>query len=320
MVALRGMQIGIPSPFLPSGQTAMREASLGWWLIAIGVAVVVVVSGLVLVGAMRRRQESAEHMRAAGGGVRWIVVGGIILPTIILLVAFGMTLKALQPAARAAAPPISIEITGHRWWWEIRYQGKDAHAVVLTANEIHIPIGQEIPLTLKSGDVIHSFWVPQLGGKIDLIPGQPNTMWLEADRPGLYRGQCAEFCGMEHARMALLVVAETPGDFATWFAHQQEAATVPDEVAVRGHDLVVGGPCALCHLIRGTSAGGRQGPDLTHLAGRRTLAAGMVPNDRAWLTAWIADPQAIKPGALMPALGLKSQDLVAVVQYLQSLK
>jgi cytochrome c oxidase subunit 2 len=168
--------------------------------------------------------------------------------------------------------------------------------------------------------VIHSFWVPELGGKTDLIPGQENVIWLQADRAGVYRGQCAEFCGTQHAQMALMVVAEAPDDFARWFALQQEGAAVPTGAALRGRDAFVGGPCALCHEVRGTEAGGRQGPDLTHLAGRKTIAAGLLPNDRGKLTAWILDPQTIKPGSLMPRMRLNDQDVAAIVDYLETLQ
>ncbi|HEY7028153.1 MAG TPA: cytochrome c oxidase subunit II [Gemmatimonadales bacterium] len=300
---------------------ATREAQLGWALIAIGVIVVLIITALVLTGTFRHRGEAAEQIRREGEGIRWITIGGIVLPAIVLLAAFGLTLKVLRSQQLPSrSSDVTIEIVGHRWWWELRYQGANSQQHAVTANEIHIPVGRPVRVALKSGDVIHSFWVPELGGKTDLIPGQENVIWLQADRAGVYRGQCAEFCGAQHAQMALMVVAEAPDDFARWFALQQEGAPAPTGAALRGRDAFVGGPCALCHEIRGTEAGGRQGPDLTHLAGRKTIAAGLLPNDRGKLTAWILDPQTIKPGSLMPRMRLNDQDVAAMVEYLETLQ
>jgi cytochrome c oxidase subunit II len=319
-MTLPGLEVAAAGPLRPASEMAAREAQLGWALIAIGIVVVLIIAALVLVGTFRRRGENPEQIRREGEGIGWITIGGIVLPTIVLIVAFALTLKVLRSQeGPSGSRDLSIEITGHRWWWELRYRGGDLQQEAVTANEVHIPVGRPVRLVLKSGDVIHSFWIPELGGKTDLIPGQENIVWLQASRAGIYRGQCAEFCGAEHARMALLVVADNPEDFQRWFDRQKEGAALPAGVALRGHDVFVGGPCALCHAIRGTEAGGRQGPDLTHLAGRRTIAAGMLPNDRGKLTAWILDPQTIKPGALMPRMQLNDQDLSAVVEYLETL-
>jgi cytochrome c oxidase subunit 2 len=192
---------------------------------------------------------------------------------------------------------------------------------VITANEIHIPVGQPVEFQLKSRDVIHSFWVPTLHGKRDLIPRHVTTMTLQADRPGVYRGQCAEFCGYQHAHMAILVVAEPLEQFAAWLEHQRRPAAEPSDARQqRGQEVFLSAPCVMCHTIRGTLAGGRVAPDLTHIAGRHTLAAGTLPNTPGHLAGWIIDPQHIKPGNRMPAHSLNADDLQALLAYLGSLK
>jgi cytochrome c oxidase subunit 2 len=311
---------GVPSPLRPASTTALLEARLGWTLLGIGAAVSLIVGVVVLAGLARRRGESPEEIRREGEGIRWITVGGIVLPVLILLATFALTLRALPANREGETGALRLEITGHRWWWEVRYIGQDPHDVAVTANEIHIPVGQPVRVTVTSGDVIHSFWAPQLGGKTDLIPGQPNTFMLSASKQGVYHGQCAEYCGLQHAHMALAVYADPPEQFAGWLSHQSADAEESSNQVRHGRDLFVGGACALCHTVRGTTAGGRQGPDLTHLASRRTIAAGTVPNDRGHLLSWIADPQAMKPGTLMPKVGLSGNDLTAVVDFLQTLK
>jgi cytochrome c oxidase subunit 2 len=192
---------------------------------------------------------------------------------------------------------------------------------VTTANEIHIPVGRPVRFNLFSNDVIHSLWIPNLQGKIDLVPGRLNELWLRADRPGVFRGQCAEFCGLQHAKMALVVVAESSDDFERWLAGNRAPAPAPvTPEQQRGKDVVERGPCAMCHNITGTLAGGRSAPDLTHVASRSTIGAGSVPNTRGYLAGWIADPQHIKPGNRMPSPGLRDEELQAVLAYLETLK
>jgi cytochrome c oxidase subunit 2 len=191
---------------------------------------------------------------------------------------------------------------------------------VTTANEIHIPVGRPVRFEVVAGDVIHSFWIPELAGKTDLIPGQRNVMWLEADHPGVYRGQCAEYCGMQHSKMAMSVVADPPAAFGAWLARQRLPAASPsDPDMVAGEAVFTTSACALCHTIRGTPARGRVGPDLTHLASRRMIAAGTLPNTRGYLAGWIANPQALKPGNVMPAVPLRPTELQVLITYLQSL-
>jgi cytochrome c oxidase subunit 2 len=214
-----------------------------------------------------------------------------------------------------------LEVTSQQWWWAIQYQSDDPSQTFQTANEIHLPVNVPVTISLRSPDVIHSFWVPNLHGKQDLIPGRNTDIHLQPTRTGVFRGQCAEFCGAQHAHMALYVLVETQSDFDRWRAGQLQAASDPaNSTAVRGRDAFMSSACALCHTIRGTDAAGVMGPDLTHLASRSSLAAGTLDYNRGNLAAWIADPQGIKPGNHMPTVGLDPQDLQSITAYLDGLK
>ncbi|MDD1519237.1 MULTISPECIES: cytochrome c oxidase subunit II [Bradyrhizobium] len=216
---------------------------------------------------------------------------------------------------------LTIKIIGHQWWWEVRYEADRPHQSFVTANEIRIPTGQPVKVELESADVIHSFWVPSLTGKMDLITGQKNELQFTARNAGVYRGQCAEFCGLQHAHMAFAVIALPPDEFGRWRDHENQSAASPsDQLGMQGEALFRGRGCALCHNISGTMAGGQLGPDLTHLASRTTIAAGTLPNTPATLAGWIADPQHIKPGNLMPKMPLQSDELIAILHYLEQLK
>jgi cytochrome c oxidase subunit 2 len=216
---------------------------------------------------------------------------------------------------------VNIELVGHQWWWEARYRDADVAREFTTANELTIPVGRPVIVTLRANDVIHSLWVPNLSGKKDLIPGRTATLRLRADRAGTYRGQCAEFCGLEHALMALLVHAVPPAQYEAWAANQRQPAREPaDAVARHGRDVFLGTSCTMCHTITGTPAQAKLGPDLTHLASRQTIAAGMFPNNRGHLAGWIGDPQALKPGVNMPANTLPPDDLQALLAYLETLR
>ena len=255
-------------------------------------------------------------------GPRRAVAWAISICTVllgVLLVASVATDRAL--AALPLQGALHIEVTGHQWWWSVHYDDPDPSRTFDTANELHLPVGRPVVLTLRSADVIHSLWIPSLAGKKDLIPGRTATLVLRADRPGAYRATCAEFCGWQHAWMALPVVAESQAGFDEWAERQRQPAQVPtDSLALQGRRLVLGGDCVMCHRIAGTEAAARNGPDLTHLAGRATLAAGALPNDAAHLAAWVADPSAFKPGVAMPAHAYQPGQLQAVVAYLQSLQ
>jgi cytochrome c oxidase subunit 2 len=250
--------------------------------------------------------------------IAW-ATGAATVGLLALLAADVLTSRAL--ARMPLADAVNIELIGHQWWWEARYLDADPAREFTTANELHIPVGRPVLFTLRATDVIHTLWIPNLQGKKDMIPGRTATLTLRADRPGTYRGQCAEFCGMQHAMMALLVEAEANEDYEAWAARQRRPAAEPAaEAARRGREVFLGGSCARCHTVAGTSANGRMGPDLSHLASRRTIGAGIFPNNRGHLAGWIANPQALKPGVNMPANPLPPDDLQSLLAYLETLK
>jgi cytochrome c oxidase subunit 2 len=299
------------STLAPHSKPAGEIATL-WWSMMIGAWVVFgVVVMLLAVAFLRRRAAPAppEDARAK----RLILVGGGLAPVVVLSVLFAFAVRTL-PATSApkGKEALTVEVIGHQWWWEIRYPGTAA----VTANELHIPARTDVRLEVRTDDVIHSFWVPELNRKIDLIPGRTNSILLRADRVGTYRGQCAEFCGLQHANMAFFVFADPPARFRAWLARESRPA------AVRGNGAAafVGVGCGSCHAIRGTEARADVGPDLTHVASRTTLAAATIPNDRSHLAAWIADPQHVKPGNHMPNLDLEGPEVQALVDYLERLK
>lgn len=309
----------IQSVLAPAGIQAARIAHLWWVMFWVCTVVFILVVGAMAIAVTRgRRGASDAGHRVLSRNVA-IATAASIAALLVLLTHSVVTGRALETLKTPDA--VRIQITGYQWWWDVEYLNPQPSLRAVTANEIHIPVGRPVGLTLLSSDVIHSLWIPNLHGKIDLIPGRVNEMWIQADRPGVYRGQCAEFCGLQHAKMAITIVAEPPDQFEGWVAHQREPApppTLPSQQ--RGLDIVERGPCAMCHTIAGTTAGGRTAPDLTHIASRSTLAAGTVPNTRGYLAGWIVDPQHVKPGNKMPPLALSSSDLQALLDYLETLK
>jgi cytochrome c oxidase subunit II len=243
----------------------------------------------------------------------------VVLGLLVLLAASVFTDRAL--ARMSLKDAVHIEVTAYQWWWSVKYNDGPVSQTFSTANEIHVPVGRPVIVTLKGGDVIHSLWVPSLAGKRDLIPGRTASITFRADHPGIYRGQCAEFCGFQHAFMAFEVHADAPADYETWRQQQLQPAAEPgDPQAQRGRMLFQSIQCAMCHAVQGTIAQGHMAPDLTHLASRRTLAAGALPNTPGNLAAWIADPQKHKPGVNMPPNPMSGADLAALVAYLETLK
>lgn len=308
-----------------SGPRAASTEHL-WWFAFIVAAVVYVLTVGTLFWALaraRRRQRNAEPSPAdAEHRMKRGVVFGLSASVVILLVFLGYDLSVAR--TRDPVPkehPVTIEVTGKQWYWDVTYADTSPHGRFTTANEIHIPVGQPVLFLLSSSDVIHSMWVPNLAGKKDLIPGYTQSLWFQADTPGVYRGQCAEFCGVQHAKMAMEIVAQPLSEYRHWVSSQQGPSAPPtDSVTRRGQEVFLTGTCAMCHAIAGTPAGSHAGPDLTHLASRRTIAAGSLPNTRGNLAGWIVDPQRIKPGAKMPPNMLEPKDLDALLTYLQSLK
>jgi cytochrome c oxidase subunit 2 len=241
------------------------------------------------------------------------------LGLLVLVVASVFTDRAL--AQMSLKDALHIRVTANQWWWALEYDDTDPSKLFQAANELHVPVGRPVILTLKSNDVIHSFWVPSLAGKKDLIPGRTAQLQFRADKAGVYRGQCAEFCGFQHAKMAFVVVAEPPGQYAAWASAQRQTAQPPSDATLqRGQQVFLGSTCVMCHNIAGTGATARKGPDLTHFGSRSTIAAGTLPNDAQHLAAWISDPQKHKPGANMPGHAFAQEDLQALVAYLGSLK
>jgi cytochrome c oxidase subunit II len=313
---------GCPSPTStldPRGPGAALIADLWWLMFWLSLAVFIAVMGFLFYALYRAR--SGAETPPPIGDMTLIVGGGIVIPAIILFTLLVVTVRtgsALSPERTPAA--LTVEVTGHQFWWEIHYPQYG----VTTANEIHIPVGLPVLIELRSADVIHSLWVPQLQGKLDLVPGQTNRLTLQAGEPGVFRGLCAEYCGLQHTLMHFLVVAESPDQFDAWITRQQQPAPPPGTSLVQqGRQVYFAAGCAACHAIRGTDDRGSRGsvgPDLTHLASRRTLAAAILENTRANLAQWILDPDSIKPGNRMPATRLDGQSLDALLAYLESLR
>ncbi|MBS0644144.1 MAG: cytochrome c oxidase subunit II [Proteobacteria bacterium] len=306
------------SALQPAGPHAASLARLIWSFTAIcGVIWLLVM--LVLLFALWRRHRPAEarHERRATA-----IIGAAVAATVLIIT--GLTLMsyaATRGLSDDAPDPVVIRVRGYQWWWEVTYADRRPERTFVTANEIHIPLHRPVRLELTAADVIHSFWVPNLAGKQDLIPGRNNTLTIVADAPGTYRAQCAEFCGLQHAHMALPVIAEDAAAFDTW--RQAQLAEAPAPVTAEqaaGRDFFTAGPCSACHTVRGTSAAGRLGPDLTHVASRQTIAAGQLPTTRGSLAAWIADPQTIKPGNNMPLVPMTPDQLQSVSAWLASLR
>jgi len=262
-----------------------------------------------------RHHESDPLMRTALIG--WGVVVGIGLVGL----AIASFIADRSMANAAANEKLSITLTANQWWWDVRYNSADSSKTLRTANELHLPVGVPVRIILNSNDVIHSFWVPSLAGKQDLIPGRQNDISITPTKIGIYRGQCAEYCGAQHAHMALVVNVDSYADFLKWWRDQLQPAPPPSTaLTLAGYNFVTGRNCSACHAIAGTPASGTVGPDLTHLASRRTIAAGRMPMGKGNLYGWVADPQSLKPGSKMPTVGLEPDQLHAVVAYLETLK
>jgi cytochrome c oxidase subunit II len=324
---------GRQSALDPAGPQADRIGQLWWFMFWACTAVFIVVMmalAYAIVRGRRARQSTTDSpiersiITPDPQGERRMtrVISAAVALTVLILFAMLIFEFATSRSLKSLASPepLVIQLTGHQWWWDVKYDDPLPANIVTTANEIHIPVGQPILLKGTSTDVIHSFWVPNLHGKRDLIPGQQSIIWFQADKPGVYRGQCAEFCGYQHAKMALLVIAESVEDFNAWLAHQRQAAVSPTDVErQRGQQIFLSSPCVMCHTIRGTIASSRFGPDLTHLADRETIAAGTLTNTEKHLANWVTNSQEIKPGNRMPNVPLKGEDLQTLLSYLTSL-
>jgi cytochrome c oxidase subunit 2 len=296
-----------------------------FWTFVVVLGAVWIATMIALLMSLRRRRPPGEHPltvhRATDRRMTIAVSTSVALTAIIVLSLTVLSYGGQRALFSHKDGVLSMTIVGHQWWWEIQYEDQQPSRTFTTANEIHVPVGEPVLIKLEASDVIHSFWVPSLAGKLDLIPGRQNQIQIQADRPGIYRGQCAEFCGNQHAHMGMLVVAESREEFERWRERQISAAQPPsDPESQRGHDIFLTKPCLMCHQIRGTSAGGRVAPDLTHVGSRRTIAAGALETTRGNLAAWIVDPQGIKPGVHMPVVKLEPEEIQPLAIYLEGLK
>ena len=323
------------SIFNPASPGAESIRNLAVLVLAITGFIFIVVEGILIYAILRFRRGAAggnEPPQVYGSKpieIAWTAAPALIVFVLVLVTA--RTLWEVNPSPPQPRPgdhALFVTVIGHQWWWEYRYDHYDGKELgFTTANELRIPVGTKgvprpVYLTLQSADVCHSFGVPRLAGKTDLIPGRTNDLWFQTDQPGLYLGQCAEFCGTQHANMLLRVIAEPAEDFERWLANQKEDQTPKDsdpEAVKNGRKVFLGQSCVNCHRVAGTGAEGTHAPDLTHLMSRQTLLTGMVPNTPENLRRWIADPQKIKPGCLMPAFGLSDSDRDAIVEYLVTL-
>jgi cytochrome c oxidase subunit 2 len=319
------------SAFQTAGQHADAIRNLGLLFVGLLGVIFLLVIAMSLLSIRRRHrgieQEPLEHTHHPSPGTEAKLTRAVSIACgITLLIIFGLVTVSVSVGKGISAPVNSpkdlvVEVTAAQWWWQIRYLSDDASAIVTTANEIHLPVGRRVLIRGSSNDVIHSFWVPSLQGKRDLFPQHMTSEWLKADRPGRFRGQCAEFCGLQHAHMAFWVVAEPDAQFQAWMRQQLQPAVEPqDDQKRRGRKVFMDSACVLCHTIRGTEASGLVGPDLTHMGSRLSLAAGALPNNKGNLAGWIADPQNIKPGTHMATVPLHAEDIQPLIDYLESLQ
>jgi cytochrome c oxidase subunit 2 len=309
---------GLQSALEPAGVHAEKIGRLWDVFLTVSVVVYVLVLAFLLIALFRRRKsEQAESSRGAFAAVS-VATGITVLTLFALLISSIFTSRGI---ASITGDAVRIELTGRQWWWQADYDHPDRSKRFSTANELTIPVGIPVHIKLRSSDVIHSFWVPNLHGKQDLIPGHDGNVILKATRAGIYRGQCAEFCGLQHAKMSFWVNALAPNDYARWVESQRESSKIPSTPQQRkGQEVFMSSPCPLCHTIQGTNASGKTGPDLTHFASRRSIAAATLPNRRDSLSQWILDPQHIKPGSYMPPTVLNRGELEPLLAYLESLQ
>jgi cytochrome c oxidase subunit II len=311
---------GKQSTLNPQSEQSRQISTLWWWMLVVAGIVFLGAVGMLLLGWLRRRPGLPFVGERENVSTGLVVVFGFAIPVVVLVALFivaNLIVTRTTSAPAAGSTAMTIKVIGHQWFWEVRYPGTTAY----TANEIHIPTGTRVNVVATTEDVIHSFWVPELNRKIDMVPGRTNRVLLYTDRPGVYRGQCAEFCGLQHAHMAFGVFADPPARFRAWLANEGRPARTPTTSAARqGEQTFMTSQCASCHTLRGTSAQGSVGPDLTHFGSRTSIAGYTLVNTPANLAKWIRDPQHVKPGNRMPSLNLTPDQLGALVPYLEGLK
>jgi len=311
---LSGCHGASPSMLDAHGSEAQRIAGIWWLMFGLGAAVYAFVAGLVVWAVLRRRTTENESRLNDNS---WIIWGGVVMPVIILAVLAVVTVQATSQLRKPEKDALQVQVDGKRWWWKVSYPGTP----IVTANEIRLPAGRPVEIGLDSDNVIHSFWVPQLAGKVDVIPGQHNVLRFTPKTPGKYLGECAEFCGIEHARMDFIVIVQADTDFERWITAHEPVPSAPDgEDATEGEAAFMREACAGCHTIRGTPAQGTVGPDLTDFGERSSIGAHTIENTPSNLAKWMVDAQSFKPGALMPPLELSDRDVSNIVSYLEGLK
>lgn len=334
LAALAGCRYA-QSTYNPHGPAAHEIASLSWFMSILFLVTIVIMWALFGFAFYRRRGTLAAHEPIdAEGGQAWIAIGGLAIPLIVLTVLFVLGLGLLRDfpihgmhgagnhMRMAESMKPEILIIGHQWWWQIEYLNDDRSKQFTTANELHLPVGRPVNIEVETQDVMHSFWVPALHGKVDLIPGQPNYIRLIASQPGEYTGQCAEFCGAQHSKMRILAMVQEPDKYEAWLDAERKPGTEPTTPQAKaGQQIFISGPCSMCHAVRGTVAGGSVAPDLTHIGSRQMIAANVYPNNDAYLEAWITHAQSLKPGSQMPDLTqFSGEQLSDLVAYLRQLK
>jgi cytochrome c oxidase subunit 2 len=302
----------------PATGSARQIAGLFYTIFYLALAVFVLVEGLLVYFVIRYQRRTNSELPDQVHGNTPLEIAWTLAPALVLAVVFVLTVRTMSAVSVSAqpSPTVNVRVVGHQWWWEFQYPDLN----IVTANDLHIPVGEVVGITLESDNVIHSFWVPQLTGKTDVVPDHQNKTWLRAEAPGDYNGQCAEFCGSQHAHMLFHVVAQTPAEFAAWVQQQQTTPPTATGDSAKGADVFAKGACVGCHTIEGTKAQGKVGPNLTHFGSRLSIAAGTLPNTPENLALWLKNPQAVKPENDMPNLGLSAADIQALVAYLESLK
>jgi cytochrome c oxidase subunit 2 len=304
-----------PSPLFPASEGAQEIANLYWLTFWIALAVFIIVEAGLLYALIRFRQKDPDYIPPKIHGSTPLEIAWTAAPAVVLIMVFVLMLQTMSTAAELPAEGMKVKAIGHQWWWEFQYPDLG----ITTANELYIPVGEPVVVELQSDNVLHSFWIPRLAGKTDVVPGQTNRMWFQADRPGNYRGQCAELCGAQHANMNFMAIAVPPDQFKLW-ADRQQGPRVETLADSAGEQVFVSGQCIACHTIDGTVAQGKLGPNLTHFGSRQTIAGLVLENTEENLARWLADPQAVKPLNRMIINPLNQDEIEALVQYLSNLQ
>ena len=303
------------SPFSPSSPQAAAIANLFWFIIGIAALIFVAVEGAIIYATIAYRERPGRTAAQFSGNPR-VEIAWTAAPAVILIVVLILTVRTMNDLSVPAGDPLEINVAGHQWWWEFDYPNEK----IVTANEFHVPVGETVILHMTSNNVIHSLWIPEMNGKLDMVPGHERTWWFTPQHTGVFLGQCAEFCGIQHAWMNVRLVVQTPAEYAAWVRSQQQVPGTPSGPAAQGYQIFFQETCPSCHAIAGTPANGVAGPNLTHVASRSIIGAGVLDNTPENMAQWLADPQAVKPGNLMPSSKLTPEQVQALTAYMESLK